>query len=191
MKQQSKMKQTEIEKVFEELKLNNLINKKSQLLCNNSESNLRGTRNKIYYHPLFANLNKNNLRFLLLHEEAHNTTFQNSTWVLILSFVSGLVSYFFLRHIFFSIIILFFVFFLFRGFIKKDELNADLLSAEKLKKYYHILSPSKIMKDTIMEFSKIECKRNFRSKFSSIIIKILGYHPPFEERIKIIKRKVG
>jgi Zn-dependent protease with chaperone function len=186
-----KFKKTEIEKIFGELQANGLINKKSKLKCRNSEANFRGMRNKIYYNPVFVNNKKDTLRFFLLHEEAHNVHFQNSNWVLGSGLILALVSYYFFRNFFYSMGIFFAIFFIFRRFISKDEINSDLYASEKLKVFYKINKPSKVFKEAIEELRKKNKERRILSKISSKIIKFLGYHPPIEERIKIIKRAYG
>ncbi len=191
MKQQTKLQQTEISKIFNELKLKGLIDKKRKLVINSLESNLRGSRNKIYYNPLFMNFNKNSLRYLLLHEEAHNTLFQHSTWILAISFISTFITYYYFHNLLISLITLILPIFLFRKFITKDESNADLWSAERLKRFYYIGKPSEIMKNAFKEYHKNKSKRNLLSKFMSFMIKFIGYHPSCKNRIKLVKDRIG
>lgn len=186
-----KKKKPNVERVFQDLQLKDLINKKRKLIANSSESNFRSEGNKIIYNPLFANLNKNSLRYILLHEEAHNKQFQNSTWILILCILLPTGVYYYSNNSLITFISFFLPIFIFRKFIGRDEFKADLWSAERLKKFYKIKHPSKIMEETIKEYRKNINKKNFLSKVRTITGKIIWYHPQYEKRVKLVKERIG
>lgn len=186
----SKDKKTNIEKVFQELQSKGLIDKKSKLIKNSSESNFRNLGKKIYYNPIFANINRDSLRYILLHEEAHNKQFQNSTWIFLTGLILAIPGVCFLKSFLITVISFFIPFVVFKKLIWKDEFNADLWSAERLNKFYKIKHPSKIMKDCIKEYKKIKEKRDLIRKIITYISKIMDLHPPYEERVKFVKKKI-
>ena len=190
MRKLPRFKETNIEAVFNDLKLKGLIKKDRILVASKCESGLRAKGKEIIYNPLFSDFNKDNLKYLLLHEEAHLTHFQHSSWIIILVFILAFGAYYHSKNIWIAFAGLILPLFIFRRFITKDELAADLWSAEQLKLNFKITKPSKIMESTYKEFKLHRKERNFISKTCTMLIRLFCYHPPFDKRIEYVRVRV-
>jgi Zn-dependent protease with chaperone function len=189
-----KTNKSNVEKIFEELKEKGLINKKRKLKESKKLNNFRSGHNKIIFNSAFKNLDKNYLRLILLHEEAHITKKQRSKLLLILSlflsfFVYCILSKIKISTLFLTLISLFIFFLVFRAFInyvKEDEYDSDLMACIQLKKYYKIKNIPKLLENSLKSM-KFERNKSFFFNFFFFIYSLIRYHPPLKERVNKIK----
>lgn len=185
---------TNVVEVFEELKEKGLIRKERKLKESKFFSNFKNLGNTIFFNPSFKNLNKNYLRLILLHEEAHATKKQRSKYVIISSLILSFFSFCifniwlfkmkFIYSFILSLVILFSVFRLSFNYLKKDEFEADLFACSRLKEHYKIKNVSKLLENSLKSIH-IKKKKNY-SLFIKLY-KIINYHPTMKERVNRIK----
>ncbi len=192
-----------VEKVFEELKEKNIINKSKKLVKSKNVHNFKASLifNKIYYNPSYADTSEDSLRFIFSHEEGHHRKIQR-TWLPIILLFCIIPFIFFIWRIYPNVyfiffcfilylVLFFFLWYLLKPWLKKDEFDADLWAAIQLKREYKIKNIEEFIGKALDEFSKIRPKVNslIRIMIKLKITKFLGYHPSNKERIDYIKRK--
>lgn len=189
-----------VKKIFEELKEKNLISKKRILKPSKNIPNFQAKpfSKKLLYNPSFSNMDNNSVRFTLLHEEGHRKRKSRTLPILLLSIVSSFFLYFLLIRLtnmnsllvaFISLSLLLSIIKLFLGYMKEDELDADLWASIKLIENFGIDKPSKLLKKALNSLKEVKPKQNFISKLATWmrLYKIFNYHPSDKERINCIK----
>ncbi len=188
-----KNKDTRVEKIFQELQEEGLIDKKRWLKIV-KRGNLQGCKfgNCIKYNSSFtANLSEDSIIFALLHEEGHKRVKQFSYVIIgffgaLLIISGGLLGYskYILTFVGFSIFVL--LLFLLLAFInifkirlEKDEYRADEYAASVLYEHFE-KSPSEIFKK-LMKESDVSNDKD-PSYWVYLAYVIIEYHPDLIER---------
>lgn len=204
-----------VEKVFEELKSKGIIKKNIKIKPGFGVLNFQASiigKSIIKYNEELSNLDKDVLKFAILHEVGH---LERKIWreligtiisflvalLLTLSFSEFLrLNTFFYLHLVFLVIIFFYTFSLsFRllaPWMKKSEFDADAWAIEQLVKFYNLKNPAKYVERVFKKYRKYLQRINEKHKsFIWQVLKalitffttILDYHPSDQERIFNIK----
>lgn len=200
-----------INKIFQELKDSGQIKKERILNINFSTYFFASyPPNTINYNPVCP-LPENDFipKFVLLHEEGHlnqsSKRIKNRHRLLILSTLVFLAFFYYFNLIFIILYLPFLaiVFRFFGSYIHEDEFNADLYSANSLKKHFKRNDTAEIAQKTFEYFRNQEqCMRGATGKgiislkdriimnFVVLIQDALYIYPSTHERIERIKREI-
>lgn len=198
-----------IELVFAELKKNGVIPSNRKLRSSILTPNFRSAiifRNTISYNRKFRDMQEEDLRFCLLHEEGHKIKTQYGTPCLFCVSFFALIP-FVLMEIFFnsypvlvfssliySLILIIIALGVLRQFIHDDEFDSDLFAAEILRDYYGIKKPSYIAYNTFEEVysimhPKYSQKVTLFGKLGECLF-FYNLHPSTDKRVKKIAHLV-
>lgn len=201
-----------ISRVFRELKRDGCINRNRHLRASRFALNFRAGivlfRNTIFYNKKYESryfqLNENELKFILLHEEGHYQRIQCGIigFLIFLGLLVSINLYLILNQTkipgidkdVLSNALSLFNFLIFLMCIKIlspvfhfDEFNSDEFAADTMKRNYRIQNPSKIIHSTLEKLSEIH-KSEFG--YSEAIGKIFfDFHPSIMDRVINIERK--
>ena len=207
------MTEDNVEKMLEELKSKNLINRNIKIKKSLATPNFQASifrRWLIKYNSAFSNLSEDTLKFVILHEVAHKqekiykreivsvflSLFFSTTSLPISHLILGF-SFLFKSLIFstlsliFAFILPFYVFvFTFRllaPWLSQDEFDADIWATKQLLKAYKIKNLREYVGrvfNEIASFSqKMRLRRNILGRLQGFFLLLFPYHPSSEERI--------
>jgi len=156
--------------------------------------------NTINYNPKFCDMQEENIKFCLLHEEGHKIKPQYgppSLFAVLLLFLIPLAlimifyytyPVFVLACFIYSIIFLMIALAMLRQSFHDDEFDSDLFAAEILRDYYGIKKPSYIAYNTFKEIQQIICPKYSEkiSIFEKLEVSLFNIHPLNEDRVKKI-----
>lgn len=207
------MTKDNVEKILEELKSKNLIDKyvkfkKSSFALNFQASVFR--RGLIKYNPNFSNISEDTLRFIILHEVAHKQEkilkreITSVFLSLFFSVASLPISYLIIGHsslfnlLILTILAMAFAFFLpiyifiltFRllsPWIAQDEFDADIWAMKQLLKAYKIKDIEDYISGVFNEIGsfsqKSKARKSWLGRLQGFFSLLFTYHPNFEDRI--------
>ena len=194
--------------MFDDLKKKGLIKPKRRLVSMSSVLDSKPDfhagrlhRNRIYYRLGTARLTEIEWSFLLLHEEAHLSRYQNLWTLIMVIILEGLLmnrfppvlgTYFFWFVILWATLRISMV-----TYVRVDEYFADKDSAADLKRSLGIMRPSEILKSTLDHaIAGGSTNPRIREKIVKAIYWVLANvivgdpHPPLKKRIAYIVKKV-
>ena len=202
-----------VEKIVEELKSKNLINKDIKIKESPFVQNFQASifrKGLIKYNPYFSNISEDTLRFIILHEVAHKQEkiLKREIMGVLLSLLFAIpsvpVSYLIigLSSLFnsptytvlaqvFALILPIYVFILtFRilsPWMAQDELDADIWAMKQLLKAYQIKNLKDYVTRVFNEIAgfsqKLKSRKNCLSRIQRFFSLLFIYHPNFEDRI--------
>ncbi|MFP4656843.1 MAG: M48 family metalloprotease [Candidatus Woesearchaeota archaeon] len=175
-----------IEKVYAELKEKGLVKSrltKSHLVPNLKRSLISG----IVYNPKYSHLDKDVIRFLILHEEGHGRIPIAYPIIFLVFIITTIIGTFITFNPVLDFILTFIVFFgilrLFIPILRHDEYKADQFAVDALIREYDIDNLEQIVKkalDTLTKGSK-------RKTIVSYIYILMPYHPSNVQRIEAVR----
>jgi len=210
-------KRNKIHEIFDDLRETGLVDKKRELkssfLVQNFKSGILFFNTIFYsrkYEKEYSELNEDEIRFILLHEEGHKKVAQSSIIALIYTFGIGITSYLLISigltysglpkitivlvsyGLFFIWLFIFTVFIrIFQKPLEFDEFDSDFYAANALKNNFNINKPSKIVANVMESLTRIhKTEIDNDGLLKRIIIIFYGYHPPIDERIEKIEKNV-
>ena len=162
--------QNKIELVFEELKSKKLLSLNRKLRSSRLTPNFRSAiifYNTINYNPKFCEMQEENIRFSLLHEEGHKIKPQYGPpclfFISIFAFIPTLLvgifysnqPIFVFSSLIYSILFVMIVLAMLRESFHYDEFDFDIFAAEILRDSYGIRKPSYTLYNTLRELHSI------------------------------------
>lgn len=202
-----KTEQNKIETVFADLKSKEILPRNRKLRQTILAPNFRSAilfSNTIDYNPKFRDMEEDNIRFCLLHEEGHKIKNQYGTpslfFMSILSLIPFLLILIFylnkwvlvLSSFFYSMVLIIVALSTLREAIWDDEFDSDIFAAEILRDYYGIKKPSYVAYNTFAELQSIFHPTYPKkvSIFEKIEASLFNIHPPMDERVRKIAHLV-
>jgi len=190
-------------KISNELKTRNLIDPGRNIIPSERAGFKASvyTSNTISYDPNASELDDNEIRFCLLHEEGHLTRWQYGFQALLVLLALGLFPIIYLmlspyrdpsKEISTDIKIIYLFFTLFAIFssfrtltvpFHWDEYGSDEFATKILRDNYGIKRPSEILKNTLI---KIPSKFDHSYRIIRLFVALVDYHPSDIERVRNI-----
>lgn len=194
-----------VHEMFQELRARALITCTRRVRPSENVSNFETKRKVIRYHPEYANLDREILRFIILHEEAHCLRRQNSDVIRRLFYLLAVGSMFAVFLLFramgyqaptevypvLAVLIIAFTIFspsLFESSIHEDEYYADLNAAETLRTEYHVHRPSSIVRDALKAIQRKDERSPLHRRFDDLTN--WRRHPPVDDRVDCVRQLV-
>lgn len=193
-----------IQSIFEELKLKGHIQSKRKIKSSKFAINFKAGLlfyNTIFYNPKLSNMNEENIRFCLLHEEGHKINNQYGTPCVIIFIITASIPLIInwllsgnnliisIAIICYSLLFIFSSIKIFNEPLRWDELQSDIFAATILRDSYNVKKPSETLYNTFLEIDSIlkSSSENNNSLITRFAFEITFYHPTDEKRIKNIR----
>jgi Zn-dependent protease with chaperone function len=191
-----------VELIFKELQEKELISTKRKIQSSKYVKNFKAGlvfSNNISYNPKLSNMNEDNIRFALLHEEGHKVKHQYGTpgviFFLIMAFIPVIFNFLLSGNnlilstsiLIYSLMFILISIKIFSEPLRGDEFESDLFAATVLRDSYDIKKPSEILHNTLTEIRLIFKHSGNISIPEKIIFGLFAYHPLDEDRIKNIR----
>jgi Zn-dependent protease with chaperone function len=206
MQEKSDMKEEsdKVKLIFAELQAKELILGKRKIKSSRFVQNFKAGilfYNTIFYNPAFSQIEENNLRFCLLHEEGHKVKHQYGLPGIFFFFILAMIPVIFnwsfssnnpttsISTTIYSLMFILISVKIFNEPLRRDELESDLFAATILRDSYGIKKPSNILYNALTEVqtilaSKLPVKVSISEK---IMVGLVSYHPSIEERVKNVR----